>query len=175
MYVAPDIIAPSIRNLAASDSLDALTSLLHRAYAPLAAAGLNYTAADQSADVTAQRVQLGECAVAVADGVLIGTITVERPDANAGCAWYRDAGVASAHQFAVDPGCQRCGVGSRLLRWAEAWARRHGYLELAVDTAEPAAHLIAFYGRQGYRFVEFAQWEGKRYRSVILSRRLATA
>ena len=59
------------------------------------------------------------------------------------------------------------------MHWAEAWARRHGYSELAVDTAEPAEHLVTFYNRRGYRFVEFAQWQGKFYRTVILSRNLA--
>ena len=169
------MVAASIRTLAASDSLAALTHLLHRAYAPLAAAGLNYTAADQTPDVTAQRIERGECAVALAGDVLVGTITVEGPHSNAGCPWYRQPNVASAHQFAVDPTYQRGGFGSALMEWAEAWAGHRGYTELAVDTAEPASHLVAFYNRRGYRFIEFAQWHGKHYRTVILSKSLAHA
>ena len=61
------------------------------------------------------------------------------------------------------------------MRWAEAWALEQRYRELAVDTAEPADHLVAFYSRRGYRFIEFAQWPGKHYRSVILSKSLADA
>ncbi|HEV8689983.1 MAG TPA: GNAT family N-acetyltransferase, partial [Ideonella sp.] len=60
-----------IRPLAARDSLDALTQLLHRAYAPLAAAGMNFSAAAQSADDTAQRAAEGQCFVATCDGQLV--------------------------------------------------------------------------------------------------------
>ena len=62
-----------------------------------------------------------------------------------------------------------------LMSWAETWAREHGYREIAVDTAEPAQHLVAFYSRRGYRFIAYAQWPGKRYRSVILSKEVAVA
>jgi hypothetical protein len=44
--------------------------------------------------------------------------------------------------------------------------------ELALDTAEPALHLIDWYERRGYRFIEYVQWRGKRYRSVIMSKTL---
>jgi len=44
-----------LRPLAPSDSIVELTLLLHRAYARLGAMGLNYTAVDQSPDVTARR------------------------------------------------------------------------------------------------------------------------
>ena len=47
----------SIRPWPAGDALDALTALLHRAYAPLAAAGMSFTAATQTPEMTAQRMQ----------------------------------------------------------------------------------------------------------------------
>jgi hypothetical protein len=43
---------------------------------------------------------------------------------------------------------------------------------MAVDTAEPATHLVAWYARLGYRPVETVQWRGKKYRSVIMSKTL---
>jgi len=46
----------AIRLLAAGDSLALLTDLLHRAYAPLGARSLNYTAVDQTVETTAHRV-----------------------------------------------------------------------------------------------------------------------
>jgi hypothetical protein len=46
---------------------------------------------------------------------------------------------------------------------------------MALDTAEPAAHLIAFYNRLGYRFIEHAQWRMTNYRSVIMSKTLPQA
>ena len=50
----------------------------------------------------------------------------------------------------------------------ETKARATGAAELALDTAEPATALINWYSRRGYRFIEYAQWHGKRYRSAIL-------
>jgi GNAT superfamily N-acetyltransferase len=163
----------AIRPLQLTDSVDAITELLHRAYAPLGAMGLNFTGVDQTRQETERRIGRGVCALALVDERLIGTILVVGGKPVAGCRWYSEPHVARAHQFAVDPEFQRRGIGGSLMEWAEQWAHRHGYLELAIDTAEPAEHLVAFYSQRGFRFIEFAQWAGKRYRSVILSKSLA--
>ncbi len=57
----------------------------------------------------------------------------------------------------------------------EAWASRQGYGELALDTAEPATHLVALYEKQGYRPVGTVDWPGKVYRSVVMSKVLRQA
>jgi GNAT superfamily N-acetyltransferase len=163
----------AIRLLAAGDSLALLTDLLHRAYAPLGARSLNYTAVDQTVETTAHRVSLGTCAVLTLGERIVGTITVRPPKADSDCAWYRLPHVAIATQFAVEPEHQGAGLGAQLMDWAEAWARSNGYAEIAVDTAEPAAHLVAYYARRGHRLVDDVQWPGKTYRSVILSKRLS--
>ena len=62
--------------------------------------------------------------------------------------------------------------GLRLLEWVEGEALRRGATELALDTAEGAAHLRRWYGARGYRLVAHAQWGVTNYRSVILSRAL---
>ena len=165
----------AIRALQPSDSIAAITDLLHRAYAPLGAMGLNYTAVDQAADETARRIGRGVCALAVIGERMAGTITAVGFKPDGGCPWYLQPNVARAHQFAVEPELQRHGIGGALMHWAEAWAQENGYTELAVDTAEPAENLVAFYSRRGYRFIEFAQWPGKRYRSVVLSKSLPNA
>lgn len=99
-----------VRRLQATDSIESLTALLHRAYARLGRIGLNYTA---------------------------GTI------------------------------------GAMRLQRAEEWAAEHRFAELAMDTAEPATHLVALYERLGYARVGTVQWPGKVYRSVVMSKRLA--
>jgi hypothetical protein len=58
------------------------------------------------------------------------------------------------------------------MAFVEGRARELGYGELAIDTAEPARHLIEFYARRGYRHIEWVQWRSKSYRSAILSKRL---
>jgi uncharacterized damage-inducible protein DinB/GNAT superfamily N-acetyltransferase len=167
-----------IRPLAARDSLDALTEMLHRAYAPLAAQGLNFTAATQTREDTARRAAEGQCFVAVQGGRLVGTVTAAGPydlssaPWTAAAPWLRDRDTAHLHQFAVDPSVQRQGLGRSLVARCEQWARDRGYRLLALDTAEPAAELRAMYRRQGYADVGHAQWEGKAYRSVIMRKAL---
>jgi GNAT superfamily N-acetyltransferase len=168
--------AIAIRPMTAADSVQELTALLHRAYASLGSRGLNYTAVDQSCEETSRRIAQGECVIAVKRAAMVGTIIARGgPNKQSSSAWYRQPYVASAHQLAVEPELQGSGIGSSLVAWAEAWARTRGYVEIAVDTAEPAEELIAFYSHRGYRFIEHAQWPGKRYRSVILSKSLAHA
>jgi GNAT superfamily N-acetyltransferase len=161
-----------IRPIEPSDSVEELTKLLHRAYAPLGELGLNYTAVDQTAATTAHRIAKGQCFVAVESSTLVGTIVVDPPLPKSPCEYFARPEVASAHQFAVAPEHQGRGLGVQLLQCAESWAKGHGYAEMAIDTAEPADHLISFYSHCGYRRVDWVQWEGKLYRSVVMSKDL---
>ena len=161
-----------IRQLAPTDSIAAITQLLHAAYARLGEMGFNYTAVDQTEDVTRQRIARGACLVAVEQGALVGTITFYAPGRSAGCPCYERPGTAVIGQFGVLPGKQGSGVGNRLLHESEQHAKASKAAELALDTSEGADHLIAWYERKGFRLVEHAQWEGKTYRSVIMSKSL---
>lgn len=150
-----------------------LTALVHRAYAPLGAMGLNYTAVDQPESVTQRRVERGHCFVAVSGDSMLGSIIVYPPARVLVCEWYRRAGTAVFGQFAVVPERQGAGIGSRLLKRAEQCAFELGASDLACDTAEPAADLINWYARRGYRAVDHVQWAGKTYRSIVLSKPVA--
>ena len=94
---------PTIRELASGDSLHEITFLLHRAYARLGAMGLNYTAVNQSAEVTAERIAGGRCLVAEVEAKVVGTILVKPTSAAIDCEYFMRPGVAAVHQFAVDP------------------------------------------------------------------------
>ena len=161
-----------IRELAPTDSIADLTALLHAAYAGLGAMSFNYTAVDQTEDVTRSRIARGLCLVAVDGRALVGTIMFHPPGRSAGCPCYERTDVATIGQFGVLPGRQGTGTGTRLLREAERLAIASGAAELALDTSEGASHLVAWYEREGFRFVEHAQWEGKTYRSVIMSKQV---
>ena len=160
----------NIRPISPSDSIEKITQLLHRAYAKLGAMGLNYTAVDQTAEVTASRIAGGHCYVAEWQGALAGTIVVKPTYEVNDCEYFTRAGVAAVHQFGVDPSLQSKGIGRALLATSEQWAMEHGFSELAMDTAEQAQHLISLYARLGYKHVGFVQWPGKVYRSVVLSK-----
>ena len=162
------------------DSVAALTALLHRAYAPLLQAGMNFTAAEQDAHTTAQRIAAGQCFVAELDpgagdgGAapprIVGTATVRPGHADAPCAAWRRPDIAIVNQLAVEPGLQRRGIGRRLLLACEDWARQRGCTALGLDTAEPAEHLWRWYEREEFAHVETVQWPGKRYRSRVMVR-----
>lgn len=169
---------PTIRPLAESDDLHALTALLNRAYSPLAAAGMNFTAADQTVEKTRERIEAGDTWVALdAAGAFVGTVTLSRPrdprlDWVQGHAWIAAPDIAHINQLAVEPGLQRGGLGRRLMDTAEAAAQRRGVARILLDTAEPATPLRAWYERLGYRTIGVDRWPGKTYRSVIMEKSL---
>jgi uncharacterized damage-inducible protein DinB/GNAT superfamily N-acetyltransferase len=172
----PDLV---IRPLQPADDLGALTAMLNRAYAALAAAGMNFTAATQDAATTRQRVARGGCLVAVdAAGGPVGSVCIARPYDAATDPWVAEArwlqapDTAHLNQFGIEPALQRAGLGTRLLAAAEQWAREQGFARMVLDTAEPAAHLRAWYARLGYAEVGSVQWQGKTYRSVMMRKNL---
>lgn len=161
-----------IRPLAESDSLEDLTELLHRAYGFLANMGLRFHATFQDVETTRHRVSTGQCFVAELAGKVIGTITYYEPNDHTGCEFYQRQGVCHLGQLAVEPEVQKQGIAGRLMRHAEEYARLRGMSEVALDTAEPATHLISWYERMGYRFICHHQWDITNYRSVIMAKAL---
>lgn len=153
-------------------SVSGITRLLHSAYAPLASMGFRYLATHQDDSITFQRLSAGWSFLAYAAGTVVGTISLRGPDHTNDCAWYRDSQVFSFGQFGVLPECQRRGIGRLLIDFVERRAAAAGALELALDTAEGAVHLIRWYHRLGYRQVDLVSWHDTNYRSVVLSKAL---
>jgi ribosomal protein S18 acetylase RimI-like enzyme len=162
----------SIRELRPDDSVTAITDLLRAAYAPLAAMGFKYLATHQDEATTRQRLQSGISIVAEMDGSIVGTVTVRAPEAESRCAWYLQPDVWSFGQFAVRTDLQRNGLGEKLMHAIEQRALQHGATELALDTAEGATHLVRWYERLGFRFIQHVSWEEANYISVVMSKRL---
>jgi predicted N-acetyltransferase YhbS len=162
----------TIRAWQPTDDVDYITELLHRAYAPLALAGLRYLATYQSAEITRERLTAGHPFVALREGAIVGTATLYPPDANSPCELYRQPGVYCFGQFAVLPELQRGGIGRQLVEHLEAVARQLGATVLALDTAEGAVHLVEWYQRLGFRLVQYVEWDVTNYRSVVMSKAL---
>jgi GNAT superfamily N-acetyltransferase len=161
-----------IRLIKKSDSIEELTDLLHRGYKTLADMGLRYMATHQDANVTNRRIKNADCFVAEYDGKILGTVTFYVPRLTHGSPWLDREDVAEFGQFAIDPEYQRRGIGTRMVKHVEEYARKRGAAHLALDTSEKATHLIAWYEKLGYRFIEFVNWEVTNYRSVVMSKRL---
>ena len=169
-HVEPHCVIRPVRQ---DEDWDQLTALLHRAYAPLLAAGMRYHASHQPPAVTRERALSGHGFILERAGEVVGTLSVYgAPQGQSGCAYYDRPGVWHMGQFAVDPTLQSGGWGGRLLDHIEQFARDAGAAELALDTSEHAAHLIAWYQRRGYVQVDTTQWGHTNYLSVVMSRRL---
>lgn len=153
----------------------ALTELLHAAYAELGAMGLNYTAVDQDEQTTRERALGGRCWIAERAGAFIGSLTVSSPPSDALrrlTPVAREPDRAWLNQVAVAPSARGQGIASELWRRARRWAREQGASSIGVDTAAPAAHLVALYRARGFEPVDRIQWLGKTYDSVVMVRRL---
>jgi GNAT superfamily N-acetyltransferase len=161
-----------IRLLQPTDSLQELTTLLHRAYRAQVEMGLRPLAGRQDVETTRKRTSSGECLVAVLDGKLVGTILFHEVEDAKGPPWFQNKHVDSFSQFAVDPDIQGRGIGQKLLETVERRARECGATELGLSMAEPDTNLMQFYLRRGYRFIEHWQWPYTNYRSAILSKPL---
>lgn len=181
-----------IRELAPNDSIEALTAMLYRAYAPLLAQGLNYTASTQDSATTARRCALGTCLVAVAlealdssrhdsslpsnpSPITVGTLTYHDGSRSHNNAPILRPGMMFFEQFGVEPEWQGRGVGRALMQELDRRAAADGAIELGCDTAEPAVDLIAMYRRWGFRIEGRWQWPGKTYYSVGLVKQVSGA
>ena len=150
-----------------------LTLLLHRAYAELGAVGLNFTAVDQSTATTVYRASQGNCLIALADGEMVGTLTMSLPPSPTMRSMFAGADaddVAWLGQLGVDPTRRGEGIARRLWLAGLAWARERGATSVGVDTAEPAEHLIDLYERWGFERAGTVHWMGKTYESVVMLR-----
>jgi GNAT superfamily N-acetyltransferase len=162
----------TVRLLRNTDSIADLTSLLHRAYAPLAEAGLRFFATWQSEADTRARALAGECWIVEDGGAIVGTVTlrgpspVERPESRVPI--YSEPGIYAFGQLGVEPAAKGRGLGRLLMDTVERRTSELGGRALACDTAETASELIAMYTRRGFVPHGHVQWDDTNYRSVIL-------
>lgn len=161
-----------IRAVRSDDNMQAITDLLHRAYKPLADAGMRFVATYQDENTTRDRFAQGHGFVAIAHDKVIATVTIYSTLQNSRCAWYNVEGVWHFGQFAVEPLHQGMGVGALLLNFAEHFARMQGAREIALDTAETANNLIDYYLARSYRRAGHVQWDITNYRSVVMSKEI---
>jgi GNAT superfamily N-acetyltransferase len=172
-----------IRRLSHRDSMEEITSLLHRAYAKQVEMGLKPLAGRQDVATTKRRCSSGECYVATLRVAavppakkpreqIVGIILFHEVEPDEGPAWFQRAEVDSFSQFAVDPDVQGKGIGRKLLETVERRAKECNAAEIACSMADPDTELKNFYLKRGYRQVELWQWPYTNYKSAILSKTL---
>jgi len=159
-----------VRRWREGERIDEITDLLHAAYAPLLAGGMNFTAATQSPATTHERAASGTTFLAEDGDQIVGVITLHPDDDTL---LYRQPGVQVIGPFAVHPNRQSEGIGRSLLEAVENEARQQKLTAIALDTAEPAEDLLAFYERAGFREVGQLKRQSKVYRSVLMAKWIA--
>jgi GNAT superfamily N-acetyltransferase len=162
-----------IRSIRESDSLEDLTTMLHRAYAAHAVAGLHFLATHQSVEKTRERVHSGHTFVMLDEQKLIGTVTVKLRDQSQYGEYQPTVPLASFSQLAIDPDYRGQGLGVKLIEYVEQFARSNGCAEMALDTSQLALGLIQFYEKLGYEIQARADWRPVvNYESWILVKEL---
>ncbi|MEU3748135.1 MULTISPECIES: GNAT family N-acetyltransferase [Streptomyces] len=162
-----------LRRLAADDSMEELTALLHRSYADHATAGRVFFASYQTVHDTEYRAGGGECWLAVRGAELVGSVTVAAPY-SVPEGYPAPVGAGSFWQLAVDPAYRGTGLGQRLLALAEERIAALGSAHVVIDTSAQAADLVGWYRRRGYAPVGSWRWGVTNYESVVLLKELAS-
>ena len=125
----------------------AITALVERAYS-VYVPRIGLRPAPMDADHAAE-IARGEAFVIDRDDVLAGVIVLVTGDDH-----------VMIENVAVEPSCQGHGLGSRLLRFAEGYARERGLPEIRLYTHELMTENIAFYRGLGFREVERRRQHG---------------
>ncbi len=154
------------------DSVEELTDLLHRAYKRLKDMGLNFEATHQDAEKTRKLLNKGICFVLTENDKLVGTILYHLKQHKDAPELYYDKDVVLFGKFAVDPGYQNQGLGSLLMDFIEDFARSNGKKKIILDTSEKAQHLIDYYSKRGYSYIQHWKWGMVNYRSVVMGKDL---
>lgn len=147
--------------------------MLHRAYAELGSAGLNFTAVDQDEATTLRRASGGNSWIIEDGGSIAAAMTISWPAEEGMLALSAEARTpnrAWLNQLAVDPSHRGEGLARQLRDTGYAWCIAQGATSIGLDTAKPATHLVALYESWGFTVRDTVQWPGKTYESVVMIR-----
>lgn len=160
----------TIREFEAGDDVEKLTDLIHAAYAPHAAAGLKYWATHQTVEDTKKRIASGTCLLALHNQEYIGTALFRRHNPESKLPLYREPSVRALAQFCVAPAYKGRGYGKAIHDHGVVLMKVAGVKIMALDTAAPAAALIAMYKSWGYQVVGECDWRPfTNYSSIVMA------
>lgn len=134
--------------------------------------GLRFIATFQDEEFTRNHLKMGVCYVLTFNGKMIGTIFYYTKKISHGPEIYQQDDVVLFGKFAVDPDYQKTGLGNILMEFIEDLARNKGKGKIILDTSEKALHLIDYYEKRGYEYVQHWQWSDVNYMSVVMAKKL---
>ena len=112
---------------------------------------------------------------AIADGRMVGSIKLQKPDVPTTGDSHWHAEVATLQRLDVEPAHQDLGCREALLDVAQQWARASEYGALEVAVPSVPANGIDFYLANGFHIVGRTHESGTDAMSVVLSLPLAEA
>ena len=157
------------------DKTEALTDLLHRAFARRSQLDIVCASSYQAAVQTRERIERSTSFLAIDHGRMISTILMHPFDHISDCPLYRDDETASLHQFAVDPMVSGPGGGRGFASFGRVPSQAGRFQLPCATHRKRATHLHTFYQHQGFHMVEALQFIGRQSRSVIMKKPLTEA
>lgn len=122
------------------------------------------------AEAIGRQVDDGQWHVGEVAGVLVGGLRLLPTDEEV---WQADHVVAAyVHGLTIDRRFAGCGLGARLLAWAQEQAVAAGAPLLRLDCVESNPGLRAYYARLGFREVGRRDFDGPWLAATLLEKRL---
>lgn len=112
---------------------------------------------------------------AIADGRIVGSISLQRPEVPAAGDSHWRPEVATLQQLAVEPSHQDLGCREALLDVAQQWARANEYGALEVVVPSMPSSGVDFYLANGFYIVGGTHESGSDAMSIVMSLPLAEA
>ena len=136
--------------------------LFQRAVEHLNASGIaQWDAVYPHASNVEEDIQKGQLYLMRADGRIAGVITLNQsfdPEYQKAKWTYQGNDFAVIHRLCVSPDVQGRGVGTRIMRMAEAMLAENGIQSVRLDCFSQNSHSQRLYEKLGYRTVGEAVW-----------------
>lgn len=149
---------------AQAEELDTIWAMVGRAVADMNARGNPQWGADYpTRDFYAGDISRGELYAALVDGQLAGVAcinTSESPEYDP-LPWTTVRPAMVIHRMAVDPTCQRSGIGSAFFRFAQEKARSQGLKAMRIDTYSLNDRMQALIRKMGFTQVGTIHLHGR--------------
>lgn len=146
------------------DELDSIWALVCRAVSDMNARGNPQWGADYpTRDFYAGDIGRGELYAATIADKLCGVAcinTSESPEYDP-LPWRTQRPAMVIHRMAVEPACQRSGIGASFFRFAEAQARQQGLTAMRIDTYSLNDRMQALIQKMGFQRVGFIHLHGR--------------
>ena len=152
---------PTIRTAAISDA-ESLVDVYRSAYRENRRLGFPAKAESVERETVVEWIEAHHVFVAELDGAVVGGVRLEVSDPDR----------VKLSRLGVHDDLKGRGLGSRLVRFAEKWAREQGYRSIWLTTPEDHPYLPGFYRDRGYERTGEYPLEYRDYDEIVMEKRV---